>query len=285
MAKKTIDAARSAGRERPAAGLRPAVRFTAACDDASTLGARTPGWREAALLALIGLPLAVLIVFVEPLPQDDRYHAFADARTLFGVANFGNVVSNAAFLLVGALGLRLCFSRGSGGAQRSWTVFFFGAVAVAAGSAYYHWSPADATLVWDRLPMTVVFMALFSALLAEHLRPGLERVVLPAALVVGAASVAWWRYADDLRFYAWVQFAPLAVIVFLLLAYRARYTHRAYLGYGLLAYAAAKIAEVGDGAIFEWTARAVSGHTLKHLLAALALFAVYLMLARRRPLA
>ncbi len=191
-------------------------------------------------------------------------------------------MSNLAFLIVGALGLRLFRTHDAGGAARSWLVFFIGAVAIAAGSAYYHWAPDDATLAWDRLPITIVFMALFSALMSEHLRPDLERVLLPVALVVGIASVAWWRYADDLRIYAWVQFAPLAIVAFLLIAYPARYTHRRYLAYGLLAYAFAKIAELGDAMIFELTAKTISGHTVKHLLAALSLFAVYLMLSRRR---
>lgn len=239
------------------------------------------GWRESTLVALAAIPLAVLMLAVEPIAQDSRYHVLADTRTALGIPNFANVASNLAFLIVGALGLRLCLTRGAGGASRSWLAFFAGAIAIAIGSANYHWAPDDATLAWDRLPMTIVFMALFSALTAEHVRPGLERVLLPAAIAVGIASVAWWRYADDLRLYAWVQFAPLATIAFLLIAYPARYTHRSYLAYGLLAYALAKAAEVGDATILELTGGFISGHTVKHLLAAVALFAVYRMLSRR----
>ena len=247
--------------------------------------ARSFGWREVTLLALAAIPLAVLMLGVEPIPQDSAYHALADNRTVLGTPNFANVASNVAFLIVGALGLHLCMTRGASGASRSWLVFFIGAAAVAAGSAYYHWTPDDATLAWDRLPMTIVFMALLAALTSEHVRLDLERVLLPVALVLGVASVAWWRYADDLRFYAWVQFAPLVMIAFLLAAYRGRYTHREYLAYGLVAYALAKATELGDTAIFELTGTTISGHTVKHLLAALALFAVYLMLSKRRRVA
>ena len=246
---------------------------------------RAFGWREVTLLALAAIPLAVLMLGAEPIPQDPSYHALADTRTLLGIPNCANVASNVAFLIVGVLGLHLCLTRGASGASRSWLVFFIGAAAISAGSAYYHWAPDDATLAWDRLPMTIVFMALFAALTSEHVRLHLEHVLLPVALVLGAASVAWWRYADDLRFYAWVQFAPLVMIAFLLLAYRGRYTHREYLAYGLVAYALAKATELGDAAIFDWTGRMISGHTLKHLLAALALFAVYLMLRKRRRVA
>lgn len=240
------------------------------------------GWREWTLVVLAVLPLVVLMLGVEPIPQDPAYHVLADSRTLFGAPNFANVASNLAFLLVGALGLHLCLTRRADGAARSWLTFFVGASAVAFGSAYYHWAPDNATLTWDRLPMTIVFMALLCALVSEHVRLELERVLLPAVLVIGVASVAWWRYTDDLRLYAWVQFAPLLMIAFLLLAYPGRYTHRAYLAYGLVAYGLAKVAEVGDGAIFELTAGTISGHTVKHLLAATAVLVVYLMLSRRR---
>jgi hypothetical protein len=129
--------------------------------------------------------------------------------------------------------------------------------------------------------MAIAFMALFSAITAEHLRDALERKLLPVALAVGVASIAWWQYADDLRLYAWVQFGPLLALAYLLLACPGRYTHRYYLAFGLLAYAVGKAAELGDATIFAATSGLISGHSLKHLLAALAPWFVYLMLKRR----
>lgn len=231
------------------------------------------------------VPLIALLVAVPPIPQDPGYHALADNRQLLGVPNFVNVASNAGFLAAGVLGLILCLRRRVEGASRSWTVFFVGTLLVAFGSAYYHWNPDSATLVWDRLPMTIAFMALFSALIAEHFRAEIERMLLRTAVVVGAASVAWWHYTDDLRLYAWVQFSPLVAIVFVLIAFPARYTHRTYLLWGLAFYGIAKAAEFGDAAIFDATAGIVSGHSLKHLLAACAPFVVYLMLESRSRIA
>ena len=244
----------------------------------------SPDWREITLAVLLAAPLAVLLVAFEPIAQDPSYHVLADARSLFGIPNFGNVASNAAFLLVGVLGLHLCLTQASGGVRVSWLVLFLGITAVAAGSAYYHWNPGDATLTWDRLPMTVVVVALLSAFVAERVHPTLERIVLPVSLACGFASVAWWRYADDLRLYGWVQFAPLLAIVFLLTAYPAPRTDRVALAWAFGFYGLAKVAEHFDAAVYELTSRAISGHTLKHLLAALALFALYRMLVvRRRP--
>jgi hypothetical protein len=238
--------------------------------------------RELALALLIGLPLAVMLAAVPPIPQDRAYHALADTRTFFGVPNFLDFISNAGFLIVGALGLRLWASgRSVEGASLSWRVFFVGVLAVAFGSGYYHLNPSDGTLVWDRLPMAIAFMALFAAVVAEHLRDALERKLLVAAVAVGAASIAWWQYADDLRLYAWVQLGPFLAILYVLLACEGRYSHRHYLGLGFGAYALAKLAELGDTPIFAATSGVVSGHTLKHLFATLAPLCVYLMLAQR----
>jgi hypothetical protein len=238
--------------------------------------------RELALVFLLIVPLAVLFTAVPPIAQDVAYHGFADARELLGVPNFANVVSNLAFLAVGAIGLLLCCSGGVAGASRSWTMFFFGTFLVAFGSAYYHWNPNSATLAWDRLPITVAFMGLFSAMIAEHVRPEIERTLLRASVFVGILSVVWWRYTDDLRLYAWVQFGPLLAIVFLLIAYKPRYDRRSWLVAGLVLYVASKIAEIADGAVLTLTANVISGHTLKHLLAAAGAYCVYLMLRDRK---
>ena len=237
-------------------------------------------WREGVLLLVLLTALA-LILAAGPIAQDLRLHAYADNRAALGVPNFFNVVSNVAFLLVGLAGL---FARHDGmtsGASRSWFVVFLGIALVCFGSAYYHWNPNNATLVWDRLPMTLAFMGLFVALVSEHIGEHLERVLLAPALIVGVASVLWWNYTDDLRFYIWVQLSPFLAIIVLLLAYPGRYTHRAYLWCGLGLYALAKISEGYDRELYSFTAQALSGHVLKHLLAACAVFVIYLMLLRR----
>lgn len=241
-----------------------------------------PGWREPALLLLVLSPLLyLLLLHGGPIPQDPGYHVFADARTCLGLPNFGNVASNLLFLLTGAAGMLWIRRHPRAGARLSWTVFFLGVALVFFGSGYYHRAPGDDSLVWDRLPMTVAFMGLFAALVAEHLSPKLERPVLAAAIAVGIASVMIWKLTDDLRVYIWVQVAPFLVIVFLAAFYPGRFTHRHYLLYGVGFYALAKIAEHYDYGIYTMTSAAISGHSLKHLLAAAAPFCVYLMLQRR----
>ena len=227
-------------------------------------------------------PLGILFSVVPPIPQDPAYHALADSRALAGIPNFGNVVSNLGFLIVGFMGLRLCMGRGIDGASRSWTVFFFGVLLVALGSGYYHWTPNSDTLAWDRLPMTIAFMALFSALVAEYVRPEIERTLLRVAIAVGILSVIWWRYTGDLRFYAWVQFAPLVALLFIAIAFPARYSGGRYLVLGLVFYALSKVAEHWDIAIFAATSETISGHSLKHVAAAAGMWALLAGLKARQ---
>ena len=240
-------------------------------------------WRLVVLL-LVLLTALVLILAAGPISQDTRLHALADDRAALGVPNFFNVVSNVAFLLVGLAGLFAGRGGRISGASRSWFVFFLGIALVCFGSAYYHWAPNNATLVWDRLPMTLAFMAFLVAVVSEHLGERIDRMLLAPALIVGIASVLWWNYTGDLRFYIWVQLSPFLAIVVLLLAYPGRYTHRAYLWYGLALYALAKVSEGYDRELYSLTAQALSGHVLKHLLAAASVFVIYLMLLRRTAL-
>jgi hypothetical protein len=246
----------------------------------------TPGWREASLGLVVLAPLLYLLfLYGGPIRQDPAYHVFADVRTCLGLANFGNVASNLLFLVAGAVGTLWCLRHPEAGAMRSWTVFFAGVALVFFGSAYYHRAPDDDTLVWDRLPMTVAFMGLFAALLTEHMGARLERMLLVPAIVVGIASVYWWHHSGDLRVYVWVQFAPLIAIPFVLATFPGRYTHRHYLLYGLACYALAKVAEYYDNGFYSLTSSILSGHSLKHMVAAVAPFFIFLMLRRREPAA
>lgn len=241
------------------------------------------GWRLPVLLFLVFGPLlGLLFIYGQPIPQDPGYHVFADIRTCLGLQNFANVASNLLFLAVGATGMAWCYRNPGTTARLSWFVFFLGVALVFFGSGYYHREPSDNSLVWDRLPMTVAFMGLFAALLSEHLPGKRELALLVPALIVGIASVFIWKATNDLRVYVWVQATPLLAIPYVIAAYPGRHTHRHYLLYGVGFYALAKVAEVLDYWIYDATWTAISGHSLKHLLAAAAPFCVYLMLRRRQ---
>jgi len=239
-------------------------------------------WREALLLLTIVLSF-LAVTRIEPIPQPQSYHDFADRRDLGGIPNVLDVTTNLPFLLVGVLGGLLCYRDPPAVARASWIVLFIAVAAVAVGSAWYHLAPSDASLVWDRLPMAVGFMALFSALLSETINASLERYLLVPLVVAGVASVLYWYANDDLRFYLWVQFIPLICIAMVAVLFRARYSKQYFLLLALALYILAKAAEIYDRTVFDATHHLLSGHSLKHLLAALALLMIVLMLGLRRP--
>jgi hypothetical protein len=229
-------------------------------------------WREIVLLAP-AFAGAVALALHGPIPQDPRYDLFADTRTMLGIPNAANVLSNLAFLLAGAAGVLFLST------DRSATAF---------RESRERLPPDHARLVWDRLPMTVAFLSLFAAFLAERVRPDLARRLLAPFLLAGIASVLYWRFTEqagqgDLRPYALVQYYPVVALGLLLLLYPARFTLGSVLwGVGGF-YALAKAFELADEKILRWTGF-VSGHTLKHLAAAAAAALVLFMLARRRPI-
>src|SRR5262249_12639094 len=90
----------------------------------------------------------------------------------------------------------------------------------------------------------------------------------------------------DLRPYYFVQFYPGAAIPLMLLIFPRRYTGTLYWFMALGCYILAKYCEHPyDGQIFHALGNTLSGHTLKHLLAALGAFCILIMLWRRRQIA
>ena len=232
------------------------------------------------ILSLIASGSLLAIIFIPVIPQDPSYHNFADDRTLWSIPNVFNVVSNIPLFIVGLIGLIFCAKHPTTAGIWSWRIFFGAVTFISVGSAYYHWTPNNWTLFWDRLPMVIGFMALFVSLLSEFIHARFEVILLIPLCMLGIASVIYWHFTDDLRFYAWVQFFPLLYITIVFLLYRQRSTYQSYLFAALGLYILAKVVEVFDKAFFSMTLQNISGHSLKHLLSILAVYILYLRLRR-----
>jgi hypothetical protein len=228
------------------------------------------------LFGLAAISLAAL-AFVPPIPQSHAYHQFADQRTLFGIPNFWDVMSNLPFVLVGAAGMRIV--RG----DRAAFVFFFGVFLTGFGSAWYHWRPDDIGLFWDRLPMTIAFMAILSHAIGERIDARIGALMLWPLVVLGMASLLVWLRYDDLRLYGWVQFFPLVALPILFLMFPPKFTGTGYWFAAAGLYGLAKVLEYADRAIYS-AGHLLSGHTLKHLAAAGACYVLLRAFQTRRPL-
>lgn len=238
-------------------------------------------WRVAVLVVLVFGSLAA-ILSMSPIPQDPDYHNFADTRTIIGIPNFWNVMSNLPFALVGLLGLYLCKDQLISNMPRAWVTFFIAVALVSLGSAYYHWQPSSETLVWDRLPMTIGFMGLFVGIVGEYVSEDFAKRILFPMIVIGIASVVYWHFTDDLRFYAWVQFMPLLVLPLILLLFKSPYYKTtSCLVMALVWYLLAKVFEAYDEPFYLLVNQVISGHSIKHVAAAVGCFNIFLMLNKR----
>jgi hypothetical protein len=252
--------------------------------------------REKIGLLLIGAVSILALVVVSahaPIAQDQNYHLFDDTRTLFGVPNFWNVFSNLPLLIVGLWGGQWVVKATQQNLLRelkyAYVIFFVGIGFIAVGSAYYHLRPDNATLAWDRVPMAIAFMALFSVVIGEFISLRWGRLLLFPLLLFGVFSVVYWHITEsrgegDLRLYLIVQFLPMLLIPLILWCFKPTYTVSS--GYWLLLflYLLAKILEYFDAPIFAiipW----LSGHSLKHIAAACGVFFLLRSYKQRKPIA
>ena len=246
------------------------------------------------LLVLGAAVLAVTAVCFSkpPMRQHPSYHNFADQRTFLGVPNCLDVVSNLPFLFVGIWGLVVLHLDPSLEPRFSQILksvrmqsYFLGVALTFFGSSYYHLHPANATLVWDRLPMTLGFMGSCPHL-AERISVRAGNLLLLPLAIAGGLSVIYWYWTEahghgDLRPYFLVQFGALLTVLVILTLFGPRYTHTWCLVLALALYAVAKLLEKAFDPDIYSLGHVVSGHTLKHIAAAVATYFILFMLQRR----
>jgi len=161
-------------------------------------------------LGILSITAIITVILLGPMEQSEEYHIFCDAEMLIGINNFWNVVSNLPFLIVGILGI--VQMKNIEKYNLEYKIFFIGVSLIAIGSGYYHLDPNNKTLVWDRLPITVAFMSLFSIVISEFINYKYGKKLFLPALLIGTLSVVYWVFFDDLRIYGLVQFYPIISI-------------------------------------------------------------------------
>jgi len=224
--------------------------------------------------------IAIAGIFIlSPIEQNKEYHNFCDSYTIFNIPNFWNVVSNIPFLIIGVLGLHTTATLSETKIQ--YITFFLGISLVSLGSGYYHLNPNNNTLVWDRLPMTIAFMSLFSIIISEFIDLKIGLKTLFPALLIGLISVIYWIIFNDLKIYLLVQFYPILAILIILLFYKSKYNLT--IGYWklLIAYVIAKFFEHFDYQT-QSTLKILSGHTLKHLVISIGIISLLYTYIKRK---
>ncbi len=153
-------------------------------------------------------------------------------------------------------------------------LFFGGLVLTSLGSAWYHLQPDDASLVIDRCGMGFAFAGLLGLAAAGRVSERAGALLGLAVLVLAPVSVHLWSISGNLLAWVVVQFGGMALVL-ALACLRPRISGLGIRwGWVIAAYAAAKALELGDHEVYAFTGHLVSGHTLKHAVAALAAWPV-----------
>lgn len=221
------------------------------------------------LLGIIGIIAIIGFALSSPIEQNEDYHNFSDTLTIGGIPNFWNVISNFPFLIVGLFGIiRL---KKMDRVNFQFSTFFIGISFVAIGSGYYHLNPNSSTLVWDRLPMTIVFTALMSIVISEFIDFKKGKLLLIPLLLIGIISIIYWVKLDDLRLYALVQYYPILAIPIILVLFKSEENSPKGFWLLLITYIIAKLFETFDFEIHK-TLKLLSGHSLKHISASVGIY-------------
>ena len=246
--------------------------------------------RERVLLAALAL-LSLVGLLGPALPAADFAGLpFADGRAWGGLPNAMDVLTNLPFAVLGVWGLRrlhlldAAHEREQKAQTGQWPplpelpvnaldcawLFFAGLLVTAAGSVFYHLEPDTLRLAADRAGMAVAFAGLIGFAVCERVS---QRAGWPVAwfvLAAGLLAVAVFHETGNLLPWAVLQFGGMLLVLVLSLA---RPVHGAIgfkLGWVIFFYALAKLFELADHAIYEATFHFISGHSVKHLTAALA---------------
>ena len=233
-----------------------------------------PSRAEAALL-LGAAALLALALLGPAVPASEHQHAFADQRAWAGIPCALDVLSNLPFAIAGAWGLAWLRRAVLDSTSRALAALFFaGLLCTAAGSAVYHWQPQDAGLVWDRLGMVLPFAGLLGLAASSRVSARAGWAAAGAVLAAGPLTVGAWAWGGNLLPWAVVQLGGMLVVLALACLPRRAGALAPHLGAVIALYGAAKLFEAADHAVFEATQQWLSGHSIKHVLAAAAAWPV-----------
>ena len=246
------------------------------------------------MFGMFSVGMILISVIMPPTLQSNEYHQFVDQRIYFGIPNFFNVVSNIFLLFSGLAGIifllrpqKTLIHKTFVNFSEKWPylILFLSVIMASLASAYYHLAPDNSRLVWDRIPIAIGIMTLFSIVLIERISMKVGFIALPFLILFGIGSVIYWYWSEqhgsgNLNYYIVIQFYSILAIIFLAKNFSSRYTKGACIYVVILFYVFAKIAELADYEIFS-LGQVISGHSVKHLFVGLAVLCIIYMLQKR----
>ena len=238
------------------------------------------------VIPFLAFTLIIALLFYGPVPQEETYHDFIDQRSICGIPNFWNVVTNLPFAMVGILGLRVAATLSDKSLRLILIVLFSTFISLFFGSGYYHWQPNNFTLVYDRIPIGIIISCFFAFIVYDRINAKAGYALFIMLTFFSVLSVLYWIYTEgegrgDLRWYAFVQFFPILAIPLILWLYNSPFKHGREVIPIFIFFGLAKVTESLDEQIYPALNGIINGHSLKHLFMAAAGFFIVKLVRRR----
>ena len=225
--------------------------------------------RVAVALVVAFLTVAVVAAIAFPVTRTPAFHFYADQRTWLGIPHAGDVLSNLPFVIAGVWGLtraRELFAR----------LACIGVIAIGVGSGAYHVAPDDTTLALDWGPIALALMLVTAAVIDDRLGSRAGRIALVIGPLLAVASVVSWIAAGgtgdgatdpagSVTPYGAVQAIGIALPALLALIVPGAIPRMPLL-LAVALFATARLCAARDRELLD--AIGVSGHSLKHIVAA-----------------
>lgn len=214
------------------------------------------------------IALAAFAVVARPIVRTPAFHVYADTRTWLGIPHAGDVLSNLPFVLVAAIAALRVRTR-DGFAYLACA----GVALIGVGSAAYHAHPGDTTLALDWAPIVLALACITAAVVADRHGSRAGHLALAAGTLAALGSVAIWYLGGgttgggDMTAYVTVQLAGVALPPLVALSAPGRIPARDLL-LAVAGFLVARGFAANDAQLLD--AIGISGHSLKHVAAALA---------------
>lgn len=227
----------------------------------------------AAFVCIALLAAAVLPAVALP----DGYHSFADQRAWHGLPYAMDVLTNLPFALVGALLLHATTQARSHAPRAQYVLACLvgaGLVLTALGSSIYHLQPDTAGLALDRTGMALVFAGVLGLAAAGRVSDRAGYLLAVGVGILAPLAAAWDWHNGNMTPWVVLQGGGLLLLVGLATRPLRHGAVPVALWPVLGMYVLAKGLEMADAPVLALTQGFISGHSAKHLVAALAVWPI-----------
>lgn len=198
------------------------------------------------------------------------YHDFVDKRSLLGIPNFLDVISNLAILLPA---LYLLQTRKNKSLLSNLLILHISLLAITSG--YYHLNPSDKTVFWDIMSIATGSMIVLLIIINTTTEYNL------LLYIFSVFSIIYWKKTGDLRLYLLIY---IGVPLYIIAKYYKNNNLQIYLFIMIFCNILVWLTEFNDHYIYKITNNLVSGHTLKHIFAGIGIFYVIKILQKDNKL-